>query len=109
MTVSACALCAAHQSANQKEPLMPYDAPSRPWERVGVDIFTLRNQDYLLTTCYLSGYFEVDRLPSKSAKDIIYCLKGQFARHGLPLETVSDHVPFDSANFCRISTIRSAI
>ena len=85
MTVSACPLCAAHQSANQKEPLMPYDAPSRPWERVGVDIFTLRNQDYLLTTCYLSGYFEVDRLPSKSAKDVIYCLKGQFARHGLPL------------------------
>lgn len=64
-----------------------------------MDIFTLREQDYLLTTCYLSGYFEVDRLPSKSAKDVVYCLKVQFARHGLPTEVVSDNVPFNSAEF----------
>ena len=97
--VSACAICAEYQATTQKEPLLPYAAPSRPWERVGVDIFTLRGQDYLLTTCYLSGYFEVDRLASKSAKEVIYCLKSQFARHGLPTEVVSDNVPFKSAEF----------
>ena len=97
--VSACAICAEHQSSTQREPLLPYAAPSRPWERVGVDIFTLRDQDYLLTTCYLSGFFEVDRLSSKSARDVIYCLKCQFARHGLPDEVVSDNVPFNSAEF----------
>jgi len=47
----------------------------------------------------LSGYFEVDRLASKSAKEVIYCLKGQFARYGLPLELVSDNVPLNSAEF----------
>jgi len=97
--VSACAICAEHQSSTQREPLLPYAAPSRPWERVGVDIFTLRDQVYLLTTCYLSGFFEVDRLSSKSARDVIYCLKCQFARHGLPDEVVSDNVPFNSAEF----------
>ena len=97
--VSACAICAEHQASTQKEPLMPYAAPSRPWERVGVDIFTLLDQDYLLTTCYLSGFLEVDRLPWKSARDVIYCLKCQFARHGLPDEVVSDNVPFNSAEF----------
>ena len=101
--VSACSICAAHQSENVKEPLMPYTAPSRPWERVGVDIFTLHGRDYLLTTCYLSGFFEIDRLQSKGAKDVIYCLKGQFARHGLPLEVVSDNVPFNSAEFRRFA------
>ena len=101
--ISACAICAAHQSETQREPLLSYAAPSRPWEHVGVDIFTLRNQDFLLTTCYLSGYFEVDRLPTKSAKDVIYCLKCQFARHGLPLRVTSDNVPFNSAEFRRFA------
>jgi transposase InsO family protein len=48
---------------------------------------------------YLSGYIEVDRLPSKRVSDVIYCLKVQFARHGLPLEVVSDNNPFNAAEF----------
>jgi len=31
---------------------------SRPWEKVGIDIFTLQGQDYLVTEDYLSGYFK---------------------------------------------------
>jgi len=101
LMVARCAICAEHQAMSHKEPLMSYAAPSRPWERVGVDLFTLRNQDYLVTTCYLSGYFEVDRLPSKRASDIIYCLKCQFARFGLPIELITDNNPFNSAEFRR--------
>jgi len=59
LMVFRCAICAEHQAMSHKE---PYTAPSRPWERVKVDNFTPRNQDYLVTTRYLSGYFEVDRL-----------------------------------------------
>ena len=101
--VAACPICEAYQTAMQKEPLMAHPPPTRPWERVGVDIFTFRRQDYLITVCYLSGYFEVDRLPSKSACDVIYCLKSHFARHGLPTEVVSDNVPFKSAEFRRFA------
>ena len=97
--VSACAICAEHQATTHKEPLLPYAAPSRPCLRVGVDIFTLRGQDSLLSTCYMSGYFEVDRLASKSAKEVIYCLKDQFERQGLPVELVSDNIPFKFAEF----------
>ena len=31
--------------------------------------------------------------------DIVYCLKCQFARHGLPMEVVSDNILFNSAEF----------
>ena len=63
--VSKCDICSRYQTETQKEPLLPHTAPSRPWEKVGVDIFMHRGQDYLISVCYLSGYFEIDRLPSK--------------------------------------------
>ena len=37
--ISACAICKAHQMSTQREPLLPHAAPSRPFEKVGVDIF----------------------------------------------------------------------
>ena len=66
-----CAICARYQQSNQKEPLKSHPAPSRPFEKVGVDIFTFENQDYLMTVDYLSGFFEVDRLPSKAVSKLI--------------------------------------
>ena len=92
--VAKCHICQTHQDASAREPLLPHEAPHRPWEKVGVDIFTFRSQSYLLTVCYFSNYFEVDRLPSKRVKDIIYALKGQFARHGSPSFVMSDCSPF---------------
>jgi hypothetical protein len=97
--VSKCPVCVRYQNEQQKEPLMSHPAPSRPWEKVGTDIFTFHGQDYLITVDYLSGYFEVDRLPSKRVNDVVYALRQQFARHGVPLEVVSDNSPFGSAEF----------
>lgn len=101
--VSSCDICQAVQMSAQKEPLMSHATPTRPWEKIGCDVFTLRNQDYLVTVDYLSGFFEVDRLPSKRVSDIIYCLKAHFARYGLPLEVCSDNSPFNSAEFRRFA------
>ena len=69
--VSKCAVCLRFQQETQKEPLLPHEAPERPWQKVGTDIFTHRGQDYLITVCYLTGYFEVDRIPSKRICDVI--------------------------------------
>lgn len=78
---------------------MSHATPDRPWEKVGVDIFTFSNIDYLLTVDYLSGFFEVDRLPSKRVCDIVHCLKAHFARYGLPVEVCTDNSPFNSIEF----------
>ena len=99
----ACAVCARHQQSMQKEPLMSHPAPSRPWEKVGVDIFTFADTDYLITVDYLSGWFELDRLGAKAVSNIVYCLRQHFARHGLPSEIVSDNNPFASAEFRRFA------
>jgi len=97
--VASCSICAAYQSSTQKEPMMPHAAPTRPWEKVGVDICTIRQQDYLVSVDYLSGYIEIDRLQSKKIQDVSYCLKMQFSRHGLPMEVVSDNNPFKAVAF----------
>jgi len=78
---------------------MTHAVPGRPWEKVGVDIFTFHDQNYLITVDYLSGFFEVDRLPSKRVCDIIYILKTQFARHGIPDCVFSDNSPFGAQEF----------
>jgi hypothetical protein len=101
--VGQCDVCQTYEKSAQKEPLLSHTPPSRPWEKVGVDIFTFSEHDYLITVDYLSGYFEVDRLPTKRVHDIIYVLKQQFARHGLPSELFSDNSPFMAAEFTRFA------
>ena len=78
---------------------MAHSALSRSWEKVGTDIFTHRGQDYLVTVDYLFRFFEVDRLPSKKVSDVVYALRLQWARHGIPIELGTDNSPFGAAEF----------
>ena len=82
---------------------MSQPAPSTVWSKVGTDIMTLNGQDYIDTVFYLSGFFEVNRLPSKRITDVIYALRTPFARHGIPLELVCDNSPFGAAEFINSS------
>jgi len=92
-------LCARIQTELQKEPLLSHEAPSRPREKLGVDIFNFRGQDYCILVDYLTNYFEIDRLQSKRITDIIYILKQHFARMGIPFLVFSDNNPFNSQEF----------
>ena len=77
-------------------PLMPHDIPDRPWEKVGVDIFTLNSQDYLLVVDYFSKFVEMIQLRNKTGSTVVSHLKATFARHGIPMIVISDNMPFNS-------------
>ena len=47
--VSLCSTCKSYETANAKEPLLPHDIPDRIWAKVGIDLFSLNNQDYLIS------------------------------------------------------------
>ena len=65
-----------------------------------MDLFELNNRDFLINVDYYSNYFEVDRLTSKTAKEIINKTKANFARHGIPDQVFSDNgQPFSSSDF----------
>ena len=72
-----------------------------PWEKVGCDIFTSNNRDYLCTVDYYSDYFEVDELhKAKIGAAEIGKVKKRFASHGIPDTFHSDNKPpFNSNEF----------
>ena len=58
--ISACETFREFDSTTHaKETLMSHEVPSRPWEKIATDIFTLDGKDYLVTKDYYSNFWEV--------------------------------------------------
>ena len=91
--IAKCSTCNNYQSEQAKEPMISHHIPTRPWEKVDMDLFELNNRDFLITVDYYSNYFEVDRLTSKTAKEVINKTKANFARHGIPDQVCSPNYP----------------
>ena len=91
--VRQCAVCNSNQKLQQKEPLKPLPVPSRPWQRIGDDIFDFEQKQYLLTADFYSGWFEIDLLRSLTSSMVIAKLKIHFARNGIPDFVHSDNGP----------------
>ena len=95
--VKAYSTCNQNKKRQQRETLKPHPTPSRPWQRVGVDIFTFHKRNYQVTVDFYSGWFELDLLNDTTASTVISKLKSQMARHGIPDVLMSDNgrVPSD--------------
>ena len=91
--ISNCAVCKSYQPNRQKEPMISHEIPTRPWEKVGCDPFHFEDNHYLVCVDYHSDYFELDRICDKKGKEVISRLKSQFARHGIPVQVLSDNGP----------------
>ena len=103
--ISQCSTCSEMQRNQQKEPLIPHEIPDRPWSKVGVDLFTYRSHEVLVTVDYFSDYLEIDLLPDTTASTVINCLQQHFSRHGIPDVVISDNGPqFRSAEFNAFAT-----
>ena len=102
--ISKCSLCRSTSDCQQKETMMPHDIPDRPWAKVGVDLFSLNNRDYLITVDYYSNFWEVDNLSSTESISVIRKLKAHFARYGIPDVVMSDNGPqFSSERFAKFA------
>ena len=99
--VEQCETCNQFCTRQQKQPLIQHPIPSRPWEKVAVDISTINSKDYLCTVDYYSDVFEVDSLShKKDAMTITKTLKKHFSNHGIPEIVLSDNgPPFSSSEF----------
>ncbi|KAI8480674.1 hypothetical protein Bbelb_415670 [Branchiostoma belcheri] len=99
--VSRCDICQSVGNRQQKESLIPHPVTQRPWEKVGVDLFTLHNREYLITVDYYSNFCEIDTCEADTRSNtIIRKLKMQFARHGIPDVVMTDNGPqFASSEF----------
>ena len=91
--ISKCDTCRKYEVSQQKETLQSHDVPMRPWEKVGTDLFSLDDKDYLVTVDYYSNFWEIDKLSDTRSKTVINKLKAHFARYGIPDQVVSDNGP----------------
>lgn len=78
--IAACETCRKYERSQANKPLMPLKTPSRPWERIGVNLFTFDNKEFLITVDYFSNYWEIDKLNNTLARTVILKLKSHFAR-----------------------------
>ena len=102
--ISKCGICNRSRPEQCKEPLHPHKAPEIPWEKVGVDLFDMDRQTFLIAVDYYSGLFEVQDMTSTVASRVITVLKSWFARHGIHITVMSDNCPpFNSESFQEFS------
>ncbi|XP_063912261.1 uncharacterized protein K02A2.6-like [Zophobas morio] len=89
--VSKCQICQQYSRNNTKEPLILHQIEKIPWFKVGIDIYELYGEVYLLVVDYYSKYAEIANLNrNMTSTSVIKHLKSIFARHGIPAIVVSD-------------------
>ena len=89
--VSKCSVYQTYEPEQCREELQPHELPSRPWSKLGADIFELGSQQFLIMVDYWSSYFEVQELKQSTSASVIDAFKVQFARHGIPEVLVTDN------------------
>lgn len=98
--VKSCTTCMQFQNSQVKESIIERELPSRPWQTLGVDLFELKGNTYLLVVDYFSKYPELALLNSSPTFQVVQELKAIFSRHGKPDIIFSDNGPqFSSYEF----------
>ena len=69
--VSNCVVCCKYKKANLKEPMISHAITPERFLKVGIDIMTFQNTDYLVIVDYFSKYPEVVPLPDKTAQSVV--------------------------------------
>ena len=91
-TVASCRACQENQPRQRKEPLMPIDPPSRPWQNVGTDLFYYKEKTYFIICDYYSKFPFIYLMPNPvTSRAIIERLKTLFSEHGIPDKLISDN------------------
>ncbi|UYV66350.1 K02A2.6-like, partial [Cordylochernes scorpioides] len=104
-TVRKCSVC-IQEAVSKHEPLIPTNFPSRPWQKIGMDLFKFENKWYLVVVDYYSRFPEMIQLDRLTASVVVRSCKSIFARHGVPETVVSDNgtqfgAAREFANFAR--------
>ena len=66
-----CDVCNSYKPEQPREPLMPHEIPSRPWQKVGTDLLQFDGRQYLITIDYYSSFFEVDKLVTTDSRTVM--------------------------------------
>ena len=89
--VKRCSECRTLLPVNIKKPLHQPLLPTRPWDKLGIDLYSLNDREYQIVTDYFSSFTEVyDLGKNATAPALIKELTQLFSRFGQPVEVISD-------------------
>ncbi len=91
--VKDCGSCNHHQPVKPKLPIMQPDLPTRPWEKLGTDIFEFNNRKYLMIVDYYSRFPVMRLLSDMTANTICNHFTSVLAEYGLPAKITTDFGP----------------
>lgn len=91
--IERCDVSRAFDQKQPKETFMAHEIPDRPWAKVGTDLFSYEDRNYLICVDYYSLFWEVGFLENTKSATIIRKLKAYFARYGIPDTCMSDNGP----------------
>ena len=91
--ISQCETCGTYEIKQQKKTVMSHEFTERPWDKIGVDLYTIDSNDYLIVVDYFSNFWEIDHLTDTKASTAIKKLNCHFARQGIPEVVISDNGP----------------
>ena len=89
--VMSCDPCQVNGRSQQKETMISFEVPNRPWQRVGIDLFNHNKGWYVIVADYYSKYPWTQALPATASKDVISVLKSSFAEYGISEDVISDN------------------
>ena len=88
--VKDCDTCNKFQPEQPKLPLMQPDLPTRPWEKLGTDIFEFKGMKYLMIVDYYSRFPVIRLLSDMTADTICNHFTSVLAEYGLPSTIIAD-------------------
>ena len=91
--VKSCYECANNKGCPSKAYIHPWSWPTKPYDRVHVDFFTLYGHNYLLLVDSHSKWLEIERMSSTKTSYVTQYLRRLFACFGVPIQLVSDNGP----------------
>lgn len=64
--INSCDVCNKYSNSNCKEPMLSHEIVDIPWYKVGIDLFELNGEIYIIVVDYYSKYPEIEKLNSST-------------------------------------------
>ena len=85
-----CDLRSKHQPAQPNLPIMQPDLPTRPWEKLGTDIFEFNGKKYLMVVDYYSRFPVIRLLNDMTSHTVCNHFTSILTDYGLPATIIAD-------------------
>ena len=89
--IDRCNTCRRNRPTQREQPLRPVEVPGRPWEKVAMDIFHYKRNDYLVIIDYYSRWIEIKQFTNLTSVCVMNRVKTVCTTHGIPDVLVTDN------------------